>query len=264
MSATGAWRLLRTRGWVAGLLAVVGFSACCGFLGRWQYGRHLDRVAANTLVDANYAAAPLALTDVLPGPDAALPPSRVWQPVTVTGSYLPGGTVLVRNRPLDGVYGYEVLVPLRTGGGDLLLVDQGWIPNGRNGSAPDRVPPSPDGQVTVTARLRPGEPDLGRAPVPGQAASIDLAGIGAGLPGKGYRAYGVLVAPATRGITPLPRPDEDLGPHLAYAVQWWGFALAAPLLFGRALLVRGRATPVARSGRRRVSDEEWEDALTAG
>ena len=53
--------------------------------------------------------------------------------------------------------------------------------------------------------------------------------------------------------TPLPRPDVGLGPHLAYAVQWWGFAAVALVVpfvaAGREVRRRSpAAAPPARQG----------------
>jgi cytochrome oxidase assembly protein ShyY1 len=81
---------------------------------------------------------------------------------------------------------------------------------------------------------------------------IDLAAV-ARLAGEPVQpAYGVLAeespGPAT-APTPLPRPDVDLGPHLSYFVQWWGFALAAYLIWA-ALLVREAQRRLA-AGRQR-------------
>ena len=77
----------------------------------------------------------------------------------------------------------------------------------------------------MIARLRPTEPPLDRAPPPGQELRIDVPRITAALGGSAVtRAYGVLAAedPAPAAAPRLlERPDGDLGPHLAYAIQWW-------------------------------------------
>jgi cytochrome oxidase assembly protein ShyY1 len=275
----GLLAVIRRPSWAWGLVAVVGLAALFCFLGRWQYGRHEGKVARNVKLDSDYAAQPVPLAALLPVVAAPLAPTLVWRPVRVTGRYERGATVLVRNRPLDGVYGYEVVVPLRLDDGSALLVDRGWIPNGRTAAEPDSVPAPPPGPVTVTARLRPGEPSLPQAAPPGQELRIDLARIGARVGGPVYRAYAVLAeeSPASASApAALPRPDEDLGPHLAYAWQWWGFAVGAFVVYGYYLRKEATAAGSARPrygrdptrfpGRRRRSrsaeptDEEWEDA----
>ena len=283
--------VLREAYWLRMGLLVVLLSTACFFLGRWQWGRHEGKVAIADRVARNYDAAPADLGILLPVPTAALPAETEWRPVRLHGTYLTDGTVLVRNRPLDGsdgTYGYEVVVPFRPDSGPLLLVDRGWIPNGQSGARPDAVPAPPQGEVTVVARLRPTEPPLERTPPPGQELRIDVPRITGTLGQPAVtRAYGVLAsedpAPAT-APTPLARPDGDLGPHLAYAVQWWlGSIVVFVLLVVYASkesarraagglpqgmdVARAAAPPpitVTRSRRGgQLSDEEWEDLADA-
>lgn len=228
-------RLFRERGWARTLLGVLALSAVFLLLGRWQWHRYQAASTRSDRIGTHYSHAPVPLTQILPTTSDALAAGLEWRAVAVSGSYQPARTVLVRNRPLDGVYGYEVLVPLRLDDGTVLVVDRGWIPNGRTGARPDTVPAPPTGTVRVVARLRPGEPPVGRTPPPGQALRIDLDRISAGLGAPSFRAYGVLAsetpAPAD-APTPLPRPSVSLGPHLSYAVQWVGFAVATWVMLG--------------------------------
>ncbi|HEX2808059.1 MAG TPA: SURF1 family protein [Kineosporiaceae bacterium] len=257
VTARSAFRLLREPLWARIALAVIGLSVAFVLLGRWQWHRHEARLSANTLVEANYAAAPVPIEQMLPSPRSTLAPTRLWTPVAVTGHYEPEHQVLIRNRPLNSVYGYEVVVPLRLASGAALLVDRGWLAAGQDFVRPDAVPAPPSGQVTVVARLRFGEGSDSRVPPAGQELRMDLGRIAALAGGPVYvGAYGQLdqerpappVAP-----TPLPKPDEDLGPHLSYAVQWWAGAIAAYVLLGHYALreVRGRggvAVVVATTG----------------
>ena len=154
--------------------------------------------------------------------------------VTATGRYVTQDVMLVRNRPNNGVYGYEVVVPLRLADGTSLLVDRGWIPNGRTAAEPSRTPATPAGDITVTGWLRLGEPSLGHTMSNGQLASINLTEAAAQTGSPLYGAY--LIRRAEAGppgehierAQDLEQPDTGLGPHLAYALQWW---LAAPVGF---------------------------------
>ncbi len=275
-SARSAVALLRERYWLRAAVAVLALSVVFVLLGRWQLHRHEAKVERRDRVAANYSAQPVPLADVLLGPAAALPPSREWTPARVRGRYDPAATVLVRNRPYDGEYGFEVLVPLRLAGGGTLVVDRGWIPFGESATRLPAVPAPPDGEVELVVRLRPGELADGRRPPPGQLLRIDL---GALATGDVYRgAYGVLAQERPRpaeGPLLLGRPDTDLGPHLAYTWNWWGFAVAAWVLWGyyalrevqnRRLAALGVSAEQvaharrARSRARRPRDEDWEDA----
>jgi cytochrome oxidase assembly protein ShyY1 len=155
--------------------------------------------------------------------------------VTTHGRYAVNETLLVRNRPLDSTYGYEVIVPLVTDAG-VVMVDRGWVANAQNAETLPAYPAAPTDDVTVTGWLRQGEPSLSRDLPQGQVASISLADASRALSRPLMGGYVILQSerlpdgstPARP--TPLAAPDTDLGPHQAYAFQWWlgmaaGFAL---------------------------------------
>lgn len=282
-TAGSALGLLRERAWLGALIGVILISVVFVFLGRWQYHRHEARSARNDLVNANYYATPVALSELLPtvgqNPGAPLPARLQWRQVRLTGSYLPDHTVLLRNRPQpnnngndndqggaqSSQNGYEVVVPLRTDSGPILLVDRGWIPAGTSGAAhPDSVPAAPSGQVQVIARLRPSEPGSSRKAPPGQANRLNVQRLGSALgepdSDRVVGAYGQLVkeSPPT-GSTPalFGKPDPGLGINFAYAVQWLAFAIAAYVMLGVAMVreVRRRDLPINQSGRPDRSDQ---------
>ncbi|SDQ43640.1 SURF1 family protein [Quadrisphaera sp. DSM 44207] len=276
--------LLHRPQWLRALALTAAVSAACVLLGLWQWDRREERLARIARVQANYAGDPVALRQVLAGPDDRLAADEEWTPVLVRGQYQPEATVLVRNRPLPGAerYGYLVLVPLRLDDGTALLVDRGWIPAGPTGEAPSQVPAPPSGQVSVLARLRPPEPADDRSAPAGQVQRIDLAGSvrteleaaaaagpAAAAEGLVTGAYGVLVRedpPPAQAPAPAAAPSRDSGPHLAYTVQWFVFAAGAWVFFGvqlrRSAADPQEPRPSPRPARaRRPSDEEHEDAL---
>lgn len=279
-SARAAVRLFRERYWLRAFVGVVALSVVFVLLGRWQYHRHEAKVERRDRVAANYGATPRPLAEVLPSASAALPRDREWTPVRVRGAYEPDRTLLVRNRPLEGQYGYEVLVPLRLADGSVLVVDRGWIDFGESATDLPPVPAPPSGDVEVVVRLRAYEPSDGPYPVRGQVPRIAREEIAAQVPGALYGGYGVLASETPRPADAprlLPRPDTDLGPHLAYTWNWWGFAVAAYVLLGyyalrevqhRRLAVRGitpeqlAAARKERSRRRKQRDEDFEDAVS--
>jgi len=223
-----------SRRWLGALAVAALFAVACLFLGRWQWHRHEAKAARAERIDSHYSASPVPLSTAMPRPDVKLPQSQEWTMVTATGRYAAQDVLLVRNRPNNGVFGYEVVVPLQLANGASLLVDRGWIPNGRTAAEPSRTPAMPAGDVTVTGWLRLGEPSLGRKMTNGQLASINLAEAGART---GTSLYGAYLIRRTEAGPPgepiehpqaLEKPDTGQGPHLAYALQWW---LAAPVGF---------------------------------
>jgi cytochrome oxidase assembly protein ShyY1 len=235
-----------SRRWLTALAVAALFAVACVFLGRWQWQRHEEKTAKAQRINSQYFASPVPLSSVLPGPDASLPLAEEWTLVTATGRYADRSVMLVRNRPNNGVFGYEVLVPLELADGASLLVDRGWIPNGPSAANPSAVPATPAGDIKVTGWLRVGEPNLGRKMPTGSLASINLADARAQTHTSLYGAYMIMRAevgppgaagsPAEQSVRPqaLEKPDTGEGPHLAYALQWW---LSAPV--GIALVLVG-------------------------
>ncbi|MFS0704220.1 SURF1 family protein [Cellulomonas sp. 179-A 9B4 NHS] len=256
-----------------GLLALaVAVAVVCTLLGRWQWYRHVHRAEAIAVVEANYAAAPVDLADVVAAPDAPLPADDTWRAVTVSGRYLTDATVLLRNRPVNGTPAYHALVPLLVtdaapdgfgapvDAGRVLVVDRGWVPTGDDGSVGVDVPAPPAGDVRVTVRLRPGEATSDRDAPAGQVQAIApeqvLAAGGDAVPADAvpYAAYGALVEElpaAAEALGPLAAPSTDPGSHLSYAFQWWVFALGGLVAFSVAARREwrdGAATPGAAPG----------------
>ena len=151
----------------------------------------------------------------------------------------------VRNRPLNGQPGYEVVVPFKLQSGETVVIDRGWLPIGNNTPGrPDSVPAPPQGPVTVVARLKPAEPELQRGAPDGQLASIDLSAYSAQL---GYPlltgAYGQLASesPSVQAMPfPFPKPTTDEGTHLSYSLQWFAFGVLMFVGFGYAARQQAR------------------------
>lgn len=234
-----AFGLLFSRRWLGYLALVVVFAIACVFLSMWQLARREEARQAIERVEVNWDAAPAAVDDLLPARDT-FDPADTWHPVEVTGRYLADEQLLVRGRPMDGRVGFEVLVPLELADGSVLVIDRGWLPAGNEQDAPDAVPAPPSGEVTVVARLKPGEPTIpGRGAPEGQVATIHLPTV-AGLVGAPTYtgAYGLMASedPATaERPRAYPRPVADEGPHLSYAFQWVAFGVLAFIGLGWAV-----------------------------
>ena len=236
------WKTLISRRWLGYLAFAVAFAIACGFLSSWQLNRGNEAAAANRLIEANFHAPPVPLTEALPTL-GSFDAGQQWLRVTATGTYLPDDELLVRNRPTTSGPGFEVLTPLRLANGTVFIVDRGWVPTGEAQDAPDSVPAPPEGEVTVVARLKSSEPHLGTRTASGQqVATVELPVVKRKIGGEVYTgAYGVLdtqtPAPASAPDPVLTsEPTQDEGLHWSYMIQWIIFALIA--FFGLGYAVR--------------------------
>lgn len=216
---------LREPKWIGGLLLATLFAVACFYLGQWQWSRFEAKSERNATLDRNYRAEPVPFSEVT---DAdGIRPGADWSRVELTGTYAPH-QIFVRNRPNDGVYGYEILGLLDTPDAGTVVVNRGWVQNSPDGASvlPEVAPP-PTGPVAVVGWVRPFERSLDRDLPEQQVASIadaDIAGeIGAEVSPAYVRAQAETAgeAPVDSGLLPLEPPDRSLGPHQAYAIQWW-------------------------------------------
>ncbi len=225
------WSFALSRRWFGYLALALVFAAVCVALSQWQVARLHETRSANELVDRNYHSTPVAVVSVLPTLTSYSPKQR-WMQVELTGSYIADAQMLVRNRPLNGQPGFEVLNPLLLPDGNVFLVDRGYVPIGNTQDRPDHIPSPPAGTVTVIARLQAGEPTLaGRSDTPGELATIHLPDV-ATLVGKPTYtgAYGLMVSEspaADTRPTAKPQPQLDEGLHISYAIQWVIFGIMA-------------------------------------
>ncbi len=259
-------RLLLTKRWLGYLALTVVFAIVSSFFGLWQWDRRGQAVAAITVLEANWDREPQELVSA----EAVSPARDQWTPFVIRGEYLPEDQMLVRTRPRGGQVGFEVLVPFRTESGMTVVVNRGWIPTGESNDFPDLVPQAPSGEVTVVARIKPGEPTLrGRGAPEGQLPSIDLGAMHLAVGYELETRFFLLLdreAPET-SVAPLTalRPVLDEGPHLSYTLQWFVFALLAMIAFVALLRQEARQEAgMSPKKKTKKSDADEEDALLDG
>lgn len=238
------YRFLFSSKWLGYLLLAAVFAAACLFLGRWQMDRRAETLAEINRVVTNYSATPVAF-DEIRDQFSTLDVDREWTQVSVQGTYDVDGQRIVRNRPLNGQPGYEVVVPFTLSTGETIIIDRGWLPIGNNNPGrPDTIPAPPGGEVSAVVRLKHGEPTLDRGAPDGQLASIDLPTYQQEL---GYPvitgAYGQLAVESPRPAdTPVgfPMPATEEGTHLSYSLQWFAFGVLMFVAFGYAARQQAR------------------------
>lgn len=238
------YRFLFSSKWLGYLLLAAIFAAACVFLGRWQMDRRAETLAEINRVLTNYSAAPVPFSAVK-DEFSELDPAKEWTQVELRGRYDADGQRIVRNRPLNGQPGYEVVVPFKLATGETVVIDRGWLPIGNNNPGrPDSIPAPPTGEVTAVVRLKAGEPTLQRGAPEGQLASIYLPAYAEEL---GYPvltgAYGQLASetpPAAEMPFPFPMPSTEEGTHLSYSLQWFAFGVLMFIGFGYAARQQAR------------------------
>lgn len=237
------------RQWIVLGLIVALVSTLCLVAGRWQWNRHVERSEYAEQVSQNYDAEPVDLFTVMQSIDGEtiLPEDEVWRQVTVTGTYEPDGTVILRSRPVQSQHVFHILVPFVTSSGQVLVVNRGTVPMDDDTAAPDHVPSPPDGEVQLTVNLRANEPSTDLGAPDGQVRAINVGQVLAESPldwadAEALQLYAQVRSErpaAAEPLSTLPRPSTSLGSHLSYAWQWALFALGvwAALI---ALIVRER------------------------
>ncbi len=175
-----------------------------------------------------------------------------WQRVSATGTFDGEHQLVVRYRSSGDTTGYEVVTPLRTATGTV-LVDRGIVPVSTGSQIPGTAPAPPSGQVTVVGHVRRDEEGRGsaRTPVDGSIRLIDSAAIAGTLPypvADGYIGLLSVDPPQAGGFQPVALPEISDGPHFWYAVQWFMFTGIG--LLGVVVFIRGDLRE-RRTGRRR-------------
>jgi surfeit locus 1 family protein len=238
MSTHLEFSFLRSPKWISGVLIAGMAIVLFVNLGLWQLRRLDERGTLNTTITERMTGAAESLDDVLVqfGPD---PEDLEYRRVVVSGTYQTADEVILQARSQGGRSGNNVLTPLVTATGDVLVVDRGWVPIDVEGPPVAGAVPAAL-EVTVTGILRKSETfgPLGDVPATGPVTHIGRIDLPALADG-----WGVAVLPVSLALeiqdpgqqvdfpVPLPLPDVGEGPHLGYAIQWFLFAMVVAVGF---------------------------------
>lgn len=222
---------------------LVGIGIGCT-AGTWQ----LHRMTEKRQLEASFAAGAEAGTDAAPKPLQRLVPDTEaatsrYRVLELEGRYDPRHQIVLDNMSHQGQPGYQILTPLQTAGG-VVLVNRGWVPaDGDRRRLPEVAVGSEP--RTVRGRLewlpRPGLVLAASAPPadghwPRRLLFPTAAEISALIDPRGgtvVRNYQLLLDAGNRdGYLRDWQPGGlTAARHLAYAVQWFGLALTVLVIF---------------------------------
>ena len=209
----------------------------CLWGSQWQYHRGVDRHARNDVIQDRIAQSPVALTTL-----TGNLPEYEWQTVSVSGTFDVKKQILLRNRYNDGKYGYEVLTLFTSKQDKSFWVDRGWVQAGATATTPPIVSSLPQGEVSITGRLRLDSslPQGSFFALPGEGEGL-VSELNAQSQLNTEKFYIDLLngsEPSLSPEVPAQLPELSDGPHMAYALQWIFFA--GLVIYGRILIRRTR------------------------
>ena len=246
MSGAGAMRRFA----IVTVATILGV-AVTARLGAWQLSRAAEKIALQTALDTRGHLVPLTNADLARGPSEA--DAQHYRPAILRGHWVPGHTVFLENRQMNGRPGFFVVTPLRLDGrGESVLVQRGWAPR----DIRDRtLLPSVDersGAIEVHGLIAPPPSRLFEFSATQGGAirqNLDLAAFSAEIH--------LPLAPvsvqqndsaATAGDALLrqwPHPAVDVQKHYGYAFQWFAMSALMAGLYVWFQLVRPRLRRLA-------------------
>lgn len=249
---------IRRPGWAIATAVVLIVAAVFVGLGFWQLDRLEQRQALNAIQESRIAMEPQPLADLL-GDDLIDLRSVEYRRVIVEGEFDPSEEVLIRSQVELGQAGFHVVTPLVLEEGRAVLVNRGWVPLVMDSPPVPSSPPEGNVSTEGWIHLTQIRPPLGAQEPTGDLEvlnRVDIDRIGQQMP---YDLESVYVVAMGEGGDELPilvdTPDFTAeGSHLAYAIQWFGFALVG--LVGFFFLLRRRAKEAESPGRQNQASQE--------
>lgn len=196
-------------------------------LGTWQMQRRAEKHELLAQIEQRQSMPPAPIDLILPVGEYAL-----FRPATATGQFLNASeSYVIESRADTGPTrpGYRVLTPFRLTGGDIIIVDRGWVPADQK--APDtRKQGQVEGQTEIEGSFRKPAAESSFTPPPDLGtrtfyarSTLDIARQDA----LALRTPLVFEASsrAEGGPEPLPTAVNIPDNHLNYALTWYSLAV---------------------------------------
>ncbi len=234
-------RLLSPK-WLLAHAVIVAIAIVFVFLGFWQLGRHQERAVQNELGEKRLSSEPVPLQQLIETNGDL--ESLEYRRVEVEGRFQAEDEVLIRSQVHLGTAGFHVITPLVGESGEAVLVNRGWVPLNMDEPPVEASPPEGPVAIEGWVELSEQRPPLGPEDPPDGELDVlnrvDIERISRQLAMPVEPVY-VVRTGGNGGEPPIsvrPPAFDDMGPHLAYAIQWFGFAAVG--LVGYYFLARRR------------------------
>lgn len=233
------WRTATTSRWLLALVVLIAFVAVSVVLGRWQWDRTQDILAAERAA----ASAPIDLRELIDD-DGTWSNADIGRTVILDGSFT-GDELLLPNREYQTQAGTWTITRFQLDDGRSVAVVRGWLPNDVT-SPPIRQEPT-----TIEGVLHPNEAFYEGANQE-QIITVVAPALAAVWNAELIDGYVMLQrqdpillaadAPAPVIVPPTVQVGDAPFPlqNFFYAIQWWIFAAFAIFVYGRWLYLDAR------------------------
>lgn len=213
-----------------GVLALAAIAATVS-LGNWQTRRAEEKLALGREHEA-----------AAQGPVVSLPPAVVeardyaFRRVSVRGEYLARHTILLDNKVLRGVPGYQVVTPFRIAGGDIaVLVNRGWVAAGMRRDILPQIATPAGAQAVEGVAVVPGSHIVELDARTEEGAVWQNLVLARFAKWSGLRLQPVVLqqtSDAADGLVRVwERPDTGADKHRGYAFQWYALAITILIIY---------------------------------
>jgi surfeit locus 1 family protein len=221
-------------------VVVVGLALLFIRLGIWQLDRLEQRQAENAVATERLENEAVDLRVALDNSSGDLS-ELVFRRVVLTGEFDPTEEVLIRSQVELGTAGFHVITPLVLEDGSAVLVNRGWVPLDMDSPPVPATPEAGVQQLDGWVNLTQTRPPLSAQEPEGELDvlnRVDIDRIAEQVPYELAPVYVVAMGEGSQSLPAVVDPPDltDEGPHLAYAIQWFGFAAIG--LIGFYFLIR--------------------------
>jgi len=240
------WRTAITPRWLIALVALIAFIAISIVLGRWQWDRTQDILAAERAA----AAEPIQISELI-NDDDTWNNADIGRTVILDGRFT-GDELLLPNREYQGQAGTWTITRFELDNQDSIAVVRGWLPND------EQSPPIRQDPTTIEGVLHPNEAfyegaNLEQiitvvAPALAEVWNTELIDGYVMLQAQdpillAADASAPVIVPPTVQVGDAPFPLQNF----FYAIQWWIFAAFAIFVYGRWLYLDARSGKAPQS-----------------